>query len=182
MDDDPVLHQKICHILKKYVNLYNTFLALRVLKERQNSIEFERKIKARLKNILRWTMKRENLYKGTLCNLENENKELKRRLNEMQQERDHAEAVNNAKVSKLQSELSYFRMQVTQLKNKYERDASMLQEKVSKDQKFENKSVEHTESTSFSHVEKDKLKIAEKHPAFMEKKEEKKKKRSLFKT
>ncbi|XP_026826681.1 uncharacterized protein LOC105280466 [Ooceraea biroi] len=97
MDDDPVLHQKICHILKKYVNLYNTFLALRVLKERQNSIEFERKIKARLKNILRWTMKRENLYKGTLCNLENENKELKRRLNEMQQERDHAEAVNNAK-------------------------------------------------------------------------------------
>ncbi|EZA54242.1 hypothetical protein X777_06092, partial [Ooceraea biroi] len=105
----------------------STFLALRVLKERQNSIEFERKIKARLKNILRWTMKRENLYKGTLCNLENENKELKRRLNEMQQERDHAEAVNNAK-------------------------------------------------------EKDKLKIAEKHPAFMEKKEEKKKKRSLFKT
>jgi len=45
--------------------------------------------------MLRWFMKRENLYKETLNNLENKNKELQCLLAEMQRERTHIEVTNN---------------------------------------------------------------------------------------
>jgi len=73
---------------------------LRVFTEQQQkSLECEyeqsRKMKDKLKNMVCWFMKRENLYKESLNNLENENKKLQYLLTEMQRERTHIEVINN---------------------------------------------------------------------------------------
>ncbi|XP_025154075.1 uncharacterized protein LOC105182449 isoform X2 [Harpegnathos saltator] len=179
-----MLRSDLQSLVDQYEEMCNAVSTLRALNvEQQQCIELEReqskKTEVKLKNMICWLTKRENCYKASLDNLEKENKNLRRNLADMKHEYDQVELANNVKVSKLQDEIEFLRVQVTQLGDEY-RQQLIERDKQHKDESFKYKhlledttarSLQAQDVTRKSKIGKNKI---EKHPALIDEEEEQK--------
>ncbi|KAM0736699.1 hypothetical protein ACS0PU_006348 [Formica fusca] len=133
-----ILRSDLQVLLDKYREIRDKYSALHVFSEmQQRSLECEReeleKMKNKFKNMLRWLMRREEQYKASLDRLEKENEQLHCVLAATQRELERDELLNNDKVSKLQGEIDFLRVQVIQLEDKHKQQL-MSQDKRHEDE------------------------------------------------
>ncbi|KAL6430117.1 hypothetical protein ACFW04_007714 [Cataglyphis niger] len=131
-----ILRSDLQDLLDKYREIRDKYTALHIFSEmQQRSLECEREklqqIKNKFKNMLRWLMKREERYKTSLDRLEKENEQLHCVLAATQRERERDELLNNDKVSKLQDEIDFLRVQLVQFEDKHK------QQLISQDKHYE---------------------------------------------
>ncbi|CAL1686284.1 unnamed protein product [Lasius platythorax] len=133
-----ILRSDLQDLLDKYKEIRDKFSALYAFSTtQQTSLECEREqsrmMRNRLKNMLHLLMKREGQHKVSLDSLEKENKQLYSILAATQRECERDKLLNKNKVSKLQGEIEFLRVQVVQLEDKH-RQQLMSQDKRHEDE------------------------------------------------
>nr|XP_012227746.1 PREDICTED: sodium channel and clathrin linker 1-like isoform X2 [Linepithema humile] len=160
----PILRSDLQDLLDKYVEMRDKISALHLFSAQQQiSLEFERKqsekIKNKLQNVVCYLMEHKDQHKVSLNNLEKENNELKCTLADVKRERDRAELSNNVKVSTLQNEVDFLRLRVTQLEDKHREQERHHKDEISK--------YKHLLENEQNVKKRNKSKITENHPAFI---------------
>lgn len=177
MNYGQILRSDLQDLLDKYRKIRNEFSALYAFSEKQErSLECERErskmLQNKLNNVLCSLMKREENHKISLDRLEKENQQLHNILAATQRECKRDKFLNNDKVSKLQAEVDFLRMQIVQLEERH-RQQLMSQNKRHEDEILKYKRRLDMKSLMKQHVVLEKCqgtknKLKANHPAFID--------------